>query len=115
MSGIRRWLKAVEADWFLHWFVFGIFTVGVLFGSILALAGEPPQTQKSLSGRVLRATIWSQGMGQVVRITYQGDTLPDSISVEIAVSQGDTARVVYKVPVDPAYDRALHEIYEGTK
>ena len=51
---------------------------------------------KSIGGRVLKATIWSQGSSQVVRVTYQGDSLPDSISVALALSPGDTTRAVYR-------------------
>ena len=78
-------------------------------------AFDPGQVTKSIGGRVLKATIWSQGTGQVVRVTYSGDSLPDSISVALALGPGDTTRVVYKLPRDPAYDRALHEIYDGSR
>lgn len=78
-------------------------------------AFDPGQVTKSIGGRVLKATIWSQGSPQVVRVAYQGDSLPDSISVALELSPGDTVRIVYKVPVDPAFDRALHQIYEDSR
>ena len=78
-------------------------------------AFDPGQVTKSIGGRVLKATIWSQGSPQVVRVSYQSDSLPDSISVGLVLSPGDTTKVVYKLPMDPVYDRALHQIYEGTR
>ena len=96
--------------------VLGILCLFLLFLAIGAAAFDPePMLTKSIGGRVLKATIWSQGTGQVVRVTYSGDSLPDSISVALALGPGDTTRVVYKLPRDPAYDRALHEIYDGSR
>jgi len=95
--------------------VLGVLFLFLLFLAIGAAAFDPDQATKSIGGRVLKATIWSQGNGQIVRVTYQGDSLPDSISVALALGPGDTTRVVYKVSVDPAYDRALHEIYDGSR
>ncbi len=78
--------------------VLGILFLFLLSVAIGAAAFDPGQVTKSIGGHVLKATLWGQGTSQVVRVTYAGDALPDSITVAMVIGPGDTTRAVYRKP-----------------
>lgn len=86
--------------------------VFVLLADVVFARPEEDLVVKSLPGRVLRATVWSDGQGWAARLRYPGNALPDSISIEIIVSSGDTTRAVYKPPEDRIFNRAIFEMLQ---